>query len=209
MTQRVGIPYVISAPSGAGKTSLVAALLQSRTELQLSISYTTRPQRANEHQAKNYHFIDKPRFEAMIAAGEFLEYAQVYGYYYGTSKTWLTQTLAAGKDVVLEIDWQGARSVKQALASSVAIFVLPPSTQTLEQRLCSRGQDDAAVIATRMSQSQQEMAHYREFDYVVVNDKFEQALNDLKAIVQVQRLRLEHQMIAQQELLSTLLAEFQ
>ena len=207
MNSHPGIPFVIAAPSGAGKTSLVAALLQKIPNLQLSISHTTRPKRSNEQNGVNYHFVDEATFKHMREAGDFIEYAKVYDHYYGTSRTWLMDTLAKGFDVVLEIDWQGARHIKQALPSSVAIFVLPPSTATLQQRLRLRAQDDQEVIDSRMSQAKSEMSHYKEFDFVLINDSFEQALSDLQAILRVQYLSKDYQVAHQKALLSALLAE--
>ena len=199
-----GQVYVVAAPSGAGKTSLVAALLQRLPHLSLSISHTTRALRTGEKEGLNYHFVDQTKFNEMVKAGEFIEHAKVFGHCYGTSKAWLQQQLSAGEDVVLEIDWQGARKIKQSLPNSVGIFILPPSVTSLRERLTRRGQDDEQVIATRMQAAQCEMSHYQDFDYVVVNDDFDRTLDDLTAIVRASRLTLAQQEQKQNDLLQTL-----
>ena len=175
--------YVISAPSGAGKTSLVKALLAARANLAVSVSHTTRRQRPNEVDGRDYHFIDLPCFERMVAAGDFLEHARVFDNCYGTSQRQLEAQLAAGRDVILEIDWQGARQVRAALPACTSIFILPPSRATLEQRLRGRGTDSPEVIARRLADAVADMSHWSEFDYVVVNDRFEQAAAELAAIL--------------------------
>jgi guanylate kinase len=183
MNAGTGRLYVISAPSGAGKTSLVKALLAARANLAVSVSHTTRRQRPNEVDGRDYHFIDVPRFEQMVAAGAFLEHARVFDNYYGTGRAQLEAQLAAGHDVVLEIDWQGARQVRAALPECLSIFILPPSRATLEQRLKGRGTDSPEVIARRLADAVADMSHWSEFDYVVVNDRFEQAVAELSAIL--------------------------
>jgi guanylate kinase len=183
MTARTPRLYVISAPSGAGKTSLVKALLAARANLAVSVSHTTRRQRPNEVDGRDYHFVDIPRFEQMVAAGAFLEHARVFDNYYGTGREQLEAQLAAGRDVLLEIDWQGARQVRAALPACTTIFILPPSRAALEQRLKGRGTDSAEVIARRLADAVADMSHWREFDYVVVNDRFEQAVGELSAVL--------------------------
>ncbi len=175
--------FVIAAPSGAGKTSLVRALVARRPALRFSISYTTRPQRPNEQDGRDYFFVDKPRFERMVADGEFLEYASVFDNYYGTSRAQVEELLAAGENVLLEIDWQGAQQIRRTMPECRSIFILPPSRAALEQRLRGRGTDSDEVIARRLRDSIADMSHWNEFDDVVVNDDFEQATGELAAIV--------------------------
>lgn len=175
--------FVISAPSGAGKTSLVKALLQRDPQLQFSISYTTRKPRSTEVHSRDYHFVDQDQFRRMIAAGEFLEHAQVFDNFYGTSRSQVEQSLAAGRNVILEIDWQGAQQINIQMPERVSIFVLPPSRVALEQRLRGRGTDSDEVIARRLRDSLSDMGHWREFDYVIINDDFEQAVAQLQRIV--------------------------
>ncbi len=181
--------YVISAPSGAGKTSLIKALLGRDPGLHLSVSYTTRAPRPGEVDGVHYRFVDVPTFQAMVAEGAFLEHAQVFGNWYGTAEAALRAGLAEGRDLILEIDWQGARQVRSRFPEAVGVFILPPSVATLAERLSGRGQDDAAVIAGRMAQARDEIAHYGDYDYLVVNDDFEVALDDLVALVRARRLR--------------------
>jgi guanylate kinase len=175
--------FLVTAPSGAGKTSLVKALLRDHSNLKFSISYTTRPKRPNEEDGRDYHFVDKTEFERMVAAGEFLEHAQVFDNYYGTSRRTVEQEMAAGRDVLLEIDWQGAAQVRKLMPEAVSIFILPPTRGELERRLKARGTDDAAVIARRLRDAVTDMSHWDEFDYVVVNEDFERAVTELAAIV--------------------------
>jgi guanylate kinase len=174
--------FLVTAPSGAGKTSLVRALLNDHPNIRFSISYTTRKQRPNEKHSHDYHFVDKAEFERMVAAGEFLEHAQVFDNYYGTSRKAVEAEMAAGRDVLLEIDWQGAAQVRRLMPEAVTVFILPPSRAELERRLRSRGTDDDAVIARRLKDAVGDMSHWSEFDYVVVNDDFEQAKAELSAI---------------------------
>jgi guanylate kinase len=183
MTARTARLWVISAPSGAGKTSLVRALLAARSNLAVSVSHTTRRQRPNEVDGRDYHFVDIPRFEQMVSAGAFLEHARVFDNYYGTGRAQLEAQLAAGQDVLLEIDWQGARQVRAALPSCTTIFILPPSRAALGQRLQGRGTDSPEVIARRLADAVADMSHWREFDHVVVNDRFDQAVAELMAIL--------------------------
>jgi guanylate kinase len=175
--------FVISAPSGAGKTSLVKALLQRLPELRASTSHTTRPARPNEVDGREYYFVDAARFSQLVAEGAFLEHARVFDNQYGTSRRQLEDKLAAGHDVILEIDWQGARQVRAALPGCCSIFILPPSLQALRERLNARGTDSAAVIARRLADAVSDMSHCREFDYVVVNAEFSRAVEELAAII--------------------------
>jgi guanylate kinase len=183
-----GTLYVISAPSGGGKTSLVKALVQQTPDLCVSISHTTRAPRAGEAEGVNYFFVDEPHFKQCQEQGLFLEYAKVFSHWYGTSREWVLDALQAGKDVILEIDWQGARRIKEQM-ECLSIFILPPSLESLSTRLRERDQDSEAIIRERMSKASEEMSHYPEYDYVVVNDQFDSALSDLYAILRAQRLR--------------------
>lgn len=183
MTATRGKLFVIAAPSGAGKTSLARALMERRPALRFSISYTTRRQRPNERDGHDYFFVDKPSFERMAAAGEFLEHARVFDNYYGTSRAQVERLLNEGQDVLLEIDWQGAQQIRSALAECRTIFVLPPSRTALEQRLRGRGTDTDEVIARRLRDSIADLSHWDEFDYIVINDDFARATGDLDAIV--------------------------
>jgi len=198
--------YVISAPSGAGKTSLVKRLLESEPRLRLSISHTTRTRRPTEVEGREYHFVTKPQFEELVARGEFLEHARVFDNDYGTSRAFVEAQLAAGHDVLLEIDWQGAQQVRRAMPECVSIFVLPPARQALAERLARRATDTAEVIRRRLSDAAGDMSHYREFDYVVVNDDFERAVADLKRILEGQGADLGSSRPALEPLLRELLA---
>ncbi len=202
-----GTVFVLSAPSGAGKTSLVRALLERMPELQVSVSHTTRPKRRDEREGVNYHFVDAEQFERMRDRDEFLEYARVFGNYYGTSATWVAGQLAAGKDVILEIDWQGAAQIRARLPEAVGIFILPPSLETLARRLEHRGQDDPEVIRRRLAEARLEMSHYSHYDYLVVNDDFDQALADLLAVVRSERLKTIRQAAQLKTLIDQLLAD--
>jgi guanylate kinase len=188
-----GTLFIVSAPSGAGKTSLVRALIDGATEIAVSVSHTTRPQRPGEQDGVNYHFVDAARFEAMIAEDAFLEHAQVFGNRYGTARETVTRELAAGRDVILEIDWQGARQVRRLMPAAVSIFILPPSNAELERRLRGRGTDEEETIRRRMNAAVAEMSHYHEYEFLVVNDDFARAVADLHAIVRSCRLRLPAQ----------------
>ena len=196
-----GTLYTVSAPSGAGKTSLVNALIERCGGLQVSVSHTTRPMRPAEKEGVNYHFVSENVFVDMLDRAEFLEHAQVFGNLYGTSSVWLEEQLERGLDVILEIDWQGARQVKQLLPETQSIFILPPSRQALQQRLSLRGQDDPGIIEGRMNAAVAEMSHYVESDFLVVNKDFDQALDELQCIVASQRLRTARQ----QKILSSML----
>lgn len=174
--------FVIAAPSGAGKTSLMRALMERRPSVEFSVSCTTRAPRAHEQDGRDYHFISRDEFERLIAAGEFIEHADVFGNLYGTRKSVVAAALAEGRDLILEIDWQGARQVREHLPEAVQVFILPPSRAELEKRLRKRATDSAEAIARRLAESVIEMSHWREFDYVVVNRDFDQALAELEAI---------------------------
>lgn len=176
--------FIIAAPSGCGKTSLVKALLGSSSKLSVSVSHTTRKPRKAEIDGKNYHFVSKERFGEMISNNDFVEHAEVFGNMYGTARSNIKEKLDANIDIILEIDWQGARQVRENMPNSISIFILPPSKNVLLQRLTDRGQDDEETISKRMKNSESEMSHYDEFEYLVINDQFDSALNDLKAIIQ-------------------------
>jgi guanylate kinase len=180
---RRGRLFVVAAPSGAGKTSLVRALMEREPDLRFSVSYTTRPQRPTEAHGRDYFFVDHQEFERMVAASEFLEHARVFDNRYGTSRRVVEESLAAGQDLILEIDWQGARQVRAALPECVSIFILPPSRPELERRLRGRGTDSEDVIRRRLRDAAADMTHWDEFDYVVVNDDFDRALEELRAVV--------------------------
>ncbi|MEM9530486.1 MAG: guanylate kinase [Pseudomonadota bacterium] len=197
--------FVVAAPSGAGKTSLVRALVERSDNLQLSVSHTTRDPRSGEVDGEHYHFIDMPAYEALVAADAFLEHAMVHGNGYGSGVSEVERAAVAGADLLLEIDWQGAQQVKQALPNAISIFILPPSRAALAERLRGRGQDSDAVIARRLAAAQSEMVHWEEFDYVVVNDDFEVALTDLAAIVTSARLAQGYQGARLEALLKDLL----
>jgi guanylate kinase len=182
-TARRGRLFVIAAPSGAGKTSLVRALMEQVPTLRFSVSYTTRPKRPAELDGKDYFFVSREEFERMVAAGEFLEYARVFENYYGTSRQQVEESLASGQDLILEIDWQGAAQIRRAMPESVSVFILPPSRAELERRLRGRGTDSEEVIARRLGEAANDMKHWEEFDYVVVNDDFDRAVSELQGTV--------------------------
>ncbi|MCZ6870450.1 MAG: guanylate kinase [Gammaproteobacteria bacterium] len=206
-SQRHGTLFVVSAPSGTGKTSIVRAALDRDAALTVSVSYTTRPQRGAEQNGRDYQFIDVPTFEHMLEQGEFLEHAEVFGHYYGTSGSWVRGQLDAGLDVVLEIDWHGAQQVRHALPESVAVFVLPPSRKALKERLKARGEDDRQVIEERLKSAISEMAHYVEYDYLIVNEDFDQAVERFLAVVVAQRQHIGSQQMLLAPLLRELLSE--
>ncbi|MFT3906743.1 MAG: guanylate kinase [Steroidobacteraceae bacterium] len=183
MNSRQGRLFVVSAPSGAGKTSLVRALLRQRVDLRVSVSHTTRAPRPQEVNGRDYCFVSQQEFQELVAAGAFLEHAEVFGNFYGTGRAQVEAALAKGLDLLLEIDWQGARQVRRSLPACVTIFILPPSRETLEQRLHSRGTDSAEVIARRLGEAREDLEHWSEFDYVVVNDRFEDALQQIERIL--------------------------
>ena len=196
--------FVVVAPSGAGKTSLVNELLRRDGRIRLSISYTTRAPREGEAHGREYHFVDRNTFERMIASGDFLEHANVYGNYYGTSKRWIEAELAGDNDVLLEIDWQGARQVRSLFPEMVGIFILPPSISELRRRLEARGKDAPDTIATRMASARNEVSHVLEFEYIIVNEEFDSAVSDLQAIVRASRVARARQSAR----VASLLAEF-
>jgi len=201
-----GTLFVISAPSGAGKTSLVAEMLRQDSQLGVSVSHTTRPMRTGEQDGVNYHFVSRDEFEAMIAEGDFLEHADVFGNYYGTSHAWVRETLATGRDVILEIDWQGAEQVRRLVPECVGIFIVPPSAEVLRERLIGRGTDAPEVIERRLAEAEEECRHAAEFDYLVVNDDFGVALADLLAITRAQRLKMTVQQLRHGKLLAGLVS---
>lgn len=202
--------YVVSAPSGGGKTSLTRAsieqLARSGITAEISVSYTTRAPRPGEQEGVHYHFVDRATFEAMIARGDFLEHAEIYGQCYGTARSRTEALQAQGRDVILDIDWQGARQIRQQAPEAVGIFILPPSITKLEQRLRARKQDSEEAIARRMAQARAEMAHYGEYDYLIVNKDFEQAMGELVSIFLARRLRRSAQEIRHKSLIRQLLA---
>ena len=181
--------YVVAAPSGGGKTSLISALLKKDERVQLSVSYTTRPPRPGEVDSVHYHFVDEDSFQTLIDRKAFLEYASVFDYHYGTSREAVEQQLAAGFDVILDIDWQGARQIRNSFPSSRSIFVIPPSLDVLRQRLIGRGQDSDTVIQRRMRDAQAEISHWDEFDFLIINKKFDEALGELHSIIRSGKLR--------------------
>ena len=200
-----GCLFVLAAPSGAGKTSLVAALLQREPGIGLSVSYTTRAARPGETDGVHYHFVDEERFLDLKAKGEFLEHAFVHGYWYATSAAWLRDQVAHGRDVLLEIDWQGAAQVRRLIPDAVHIFILPPSLSSLRERLEKRGQDSAQIIMRRLEAAREEMRHWTEFDYVIMNQDFARAVDDLSAIVRAARLTAPRQALRHARLLQRLL----
>ena len=202
-----GTLFVFAAPSGAGKTSLVKALLENMDGIAVSVSHTTRAMRPGEQNGIDYHFIDIPTFESMVAEDAFLEHAKVFDNYYGTSRTGIEQQLAQGMDVILEIDWQGASQVRKLMPETVGVFILPPSRDALEQRLRGRGQDSEEIIARRMRDAQSESTHYGEFEYVVINNDFDTALAELQAIVTCRRQRLSAQQWRHGKMIEALLAQ--
>jgi guanylate kinase len=196
--------FIICAPSGAGKTSLVSALLEREPEIDLSISYTTRAPRRGETDGLSYHFVSRDDFLAMASRGEFLESAEVHGNLYGTSQAWISGRRAEGKDIVLEIDWQGAAQVRGLIPDAVGVFILPPSLEVLRRRLIGRGQDSAEVIERRLATAREEVAHVAEFDYVIINQNFDVAVSDLVSIVRTQRLRVAVQIERHRDLINRL-----
>jgi guanylate kinase len=206
MSVPAGNLFVIAAPSGGGKTSLTRALLERDHGIRLSVSYTTRSPRPGEQDGVDYHFVSADRFAALKDGNEFLEHAHVHGNWYATSATWLKSQMSAGQDVLLEIDWQGAAQVRSLIPESVHIFVLPPSLESLEERLVRRGQDDAATIARRLVAAREEIRHCFEFNYVIINQEFASAVDDLSAVVRATRLRTAQQLVRHQPLITQLSA---
>lgn len=201
-----GTLYTISAPSGAGKTSLVNALIESCDQLQVSVSHTTRAMRPGEVDGVNYHFVSEAAFLDLVAADDFLEHAKVFANHYGTSRSWVEATLNEGNDVILEIDWQGAEQVRKQFPDAIGVFILPPSTEALRERLTGRGQDDDNTINRRMAEAKSESSHYGDADYLVINDNFDRALSDLHTIFQAQRLKRDKQQLKHAKLLDDLLS---
>ena len=197
--------YIVAAPSGAGKTTLVRLLLESDPDICLSISATTRPPRPGEQNGREYHFVNVPDFLTRIDQGEFLEWAAVHGNYYGTSKRWIAAQMENGRDVLLEIDWQGAQQVRKALPEAIGVFILPPSLEALQERLSGRGTDSAETIARRIAAARDEMRHVDEFDYVIINDDLHLALGHLLSVVSASRLRYKSQRQRHPALFATLL----
>lgn len=197
--------FTISAPSGAGKTSLIKALLMKKADsIAVSVSHSTRPKRFSEVDGKDYHFVTVNQFKAMIETDKFIEYAKVFGNYYGTARASVKNLLKSGKNVILEIDWQGARQVKQAVPETVSIYVLPPSRSVLEQRLITRATDNSFTIERRMLEADREMARYRDAEYLVINENFEQALYDLECIIHSQRMKLTRQIAKNKTLIDSI-----
>jgi guanylate kinase len=202
-----GILFIVSAPSGAGKTSLLRELVPTDRRLVMSVSHATRAMRPGEQDGVHYHFVSVERFEALVGAGAFLEHARVFDNYYGTAEGSVREPLASGLDVVLEIDWQGAAQVRERFPDAVSVFIAPPGIAVLRERLAGRGQDSPEVVERRMADACSELSHFPEYDYLVVNDRFETALEDLRAIVRAERLRQPRQADAHAETLSTMLGE--
>ncbi|KPM82407.1 MULTISPECIES: guanylate kinase [Pseudoalteromonas] len=205
MAQTRGNLFILSAPSGAGKSSLISALLEKHSDMKVSVSHTTRSPRPGEENGVHYHFVSVDEFKALIEKNDFFEWAQVFDNYYGTSKQAIESQLEAGIDVFLDIDWQGAQQIRKLVDDVETIFILPPSKEELESRLNNRGQDSAEVIAGRMAKAQSETSHYNEYDYVVVNDDFDTALTEIETIVMAKRLSLKSQTVRHQALLENLL----
>lgn len=199
-----GSLYIISAPSGTGKTSLVKGLLESLTNIKVSVSHTTRSMRPGEMDGVNYHFVSQDEFEKMIKHNDFLEYARVYENYYGTSRTWVTEHLKKEIDVILEIEWQGAEQVREVFPEAITIFILPPNPGALEQRLRARDQDKEEVILHRLKEAKQEVRHCVGYHYLVVNDQFEIALSDLRSIIRAERCHIDKQLPRLKELIDEL-----
>jgi guanylate kinase len=200
-----GTLYVFSAPSGAGKTTLVKALLEQTGDIGVSVSHTTRSPRVGEFDGKDYNFVHQNQFKALIDQNAFLEHAQVFDNFYGTSQIWVEQELSAGRDVILEIDWQGAKQIRQQMPNMISVFILPPSREELLKRLTGRGTDEQGIIDRRMQDAVSEMSHYSEFDYLIINDDFAKALQELLAVVLARRQRTTVQSQKQQNLLENLL----
>ena len=202
-----GTLYIVAAPSGAGKSSIVNAVLARDNNISLSISFTSRPPRPGERHAEHYHFVSAPEFEEMVAAGDFFEHALVHGDWKGTARQSVEPQLMGGRDVLLEIDWQGARQVRKQIQDAVSVFILPPSRAALDERMRKRGQDSDEVIAQRLAAAREEMSHYGEFDYVIVNEHFDTAVADMCSIFTASRLRKDAQVARHARLITSLLAD--
>jgi guanylate kinase len=196
--------FIVCAPSGAGKTSLVNALLEREPDIELSVSYTTREPRRGEEDGRDYHFVDRATFDAMAQRGEFLESAEVHGNLYATSQAWINERIAQGRDILLEIDWQGAAQVRRLMPQAIGVFILPPSLDALRRRLTARGQDSSDVIERRLANAREEISHLAEFDYVIINQTFEVAVVDLVSIVRAQRLQLAAQLERHADLINAM-----
>lgn len=201
-----GLLYIVSAPSGAGKTSLVAKLTELESRIKVSVSSTTRVKRMGETDGVNYHFLSLEDFQQKIAQDDFLEHAQVFDHFYGTSKSGVEEQLHAGKDVILEIDWQGARQVRQLMPDAISIFILPPSLTELKKRLTGRGTDSEEIITRRMADAVSELSHYSEFDYIVINNNFDIALKELQSIFSANRLTQAKQVEAHNNLIQAMIS---
>jgi guanylate kinase len=201
-----GTLYIVSAPSGAGKTTLVGALLKKMPDVKASISHTTRPMRPGEKEGVNYHFVSEEIFLSLVNKEAFLEHAQVFNHFYGTSKEWVEKTLSEGVDVILEIDWQGAEQIRDLIPESKSIFILPPSLEALEERLIKRGQDDSTVIKRRLAAAKEEISHYMMADYLLINDGFDETLVEFNSIILHERLKLQSQKQKNLNLLNSLLS---
>jgi guanylate kinase len=188
-----GTLFIVSSPSGGGKTSLVKALLEAEPEVRLSVSFTTRAPRQGEVKGRDYNFVEPREFTRMIEAGELLECAEIYGNHYGTSQKWVEAEFARGRDVLLEIDWQGAQQIRRLMREVVSVFILPPSLQVLEERLKGRGQDAPEVMARRLAAAREEMSHASEYNYVIINEVFDRAALDLRSIIRAERLKFSRQ----------------
>jgi guanylate kinase len=197
--------FIVWAPSGAGKSSLIAALLEKDSNVRQSVSFTTRAPREGEVEGKHYHFVSRDVFQKMISSGDFLEHAEVYGNFYGTSKKWIDNARQNGYDVVMAIDWQGAQQIHKIFPDIVGVFILPPSLEVLRQRLTARGQDSAEVIARRLASAHEDMSHLSEFDYVIINNEFADAVSDLLAIFRSQRLKRDAQFKRNNDIISKLI----
>ena len=203
---KAGTLYIVSAPSGAGKTTLVEALLKNMPNIKASISHTTRPMRPGEKEGVNYYFVSEEMFLSLINKDAFLEHAQVFNHFYGTSKEWVEKILSEGIDVILEIDWQGAEQIRDLIPESKSIFILPPSLEALEERLIKRGQDDPTVIKRRLASAKEEISHYMTADYLLINDGFDETLVEFNSIILHERLKLQSQKQKNLNLLNSLLS---
>lgn len=204
-----GTLYIVSAPSGAGKSSLISALLKDnlRYDMKVSVSHTTRPARPGEHDGTHYHFVAIAEFQRLQAENVFLEHAEIFGNFYGTSRLWIEDMLATGTDIFLDIDWQGAQQIRRQLPMAKSIFILPPNREELERRLHTRAQDSKDVISKRMAEAYSEISHFNEYDYVIINDDFDVALNDIKAIVIAERMKQDKQASKYRDMLDRLLTQ--